>query len=397
MELKRKETYRVIGLLSGTSIDGIDAALVDVRGAGPGLSAALVGFRTFRISPADRERLRNAAGKGRKDVAERARIDVRMGELFARAAAKLAVEHGGLESVDLIGSHGQTLLHLPARREGATVQIGNGAGIAARTGVPVVADFRAADIAAGGEGAPLLPVTDYLLFRSDKTDRVILNIGGIANITFLPAGAPWSKTLAYDTGPGNTLIDRIVWSVTEGRTPFDRGGRLAARGRVAPGLLEPLLRHPFLRRKPPRSTGTSTFGDRLAADLRRRAERRGISVADLLATATAFTAKSAGREIRRRSGEECEVYVCGGGVHNRTLLKMIREEVAPRPVLPLERLGIGPDAREAVGFALLAREFLAGNRYDLRSITGAKSAAPLGVFFPGPRPYTIDPGKEIQT
>lgn len=392
--MRKSDPTRVIGLLSGTSMDGIDAALVEIRRSGERVRVERIDFRTFPFTRADGERLRRAAGRGLKDAEERARLHVRIGDLFARAAIGLARERGGIETVDLIGSHGQTLLHLPARREGATVQIGCGAVIAGRTGVPTVHDFRAADMAAGGEGAPLLPITDYLLFRSRRRTRVILNIGGIANITLLPAGAGWEETTAWDTGPGNALIDRIARALSGGRAKCDRAGRSAARGRVDEALLKKLMTHPFFRKKPPRSTGTSLFGDRLARGLLGRVRRGTIGPDDLLATATAFTARSAGREIRRNSPDDSEVYLCGGGVRNRTLRRMIGEAVAPRPVFPVDELGLSADEREAVGFALLATEFVAGNRYTMKNVTGARSPAPLGTFTPGRRPYTLRLGKD---
>jgi anhydro-N-acetylmuramic acid kinase len=380
---------RVIGLLSGTSMDGVDAALVEVRGTGDRLRARLLDFRTFPFARGDRERLRAAAGRGPKDSAERALLDARLGELFARAALGIARRSGGVGRVDLIGSHGQTILHLPARRGGATVQIGSAARIAAATGVPTVHDFRAADVAAGGEGAPLLPITDYLLFRSKAEDRVILNVGGIANITVLPAGASWERTSAYDTGPGNALIDRLASIFSKGKRSFDAGGAWASRGRTDGDLLDRLLEHPFLRRRPPKSTGTETFGDELARGLAREASRARMSAEDLLATVTDYTAACAGREIRRATGPGASVYVCGGGARNRALLRTLAREVAPRAVRPLEELGIPADAREAVGFALLASEFVHGAGYPMRRVTGARSAAPLGSFTPGPRPFRL--------
>jgi len=386
---KEKRERRVIGLLSGTSMDGIDAGFVALRGAGANVRLRLVAFRTFPFRRADRERLADLAGPGVKDAESLARADVRLGELFARAAERIAAPHGGLERVNLIGSHGQTLLHRPAKREGATVQIGSGPTIAHRTGVPTVYDFRAADVAAGGEGAPLLPITDWLLFRSRRVDRVLLNIGGIANVTILPAGAPWDQVIAYDTGPGNALIDRVVSMATVGKERFDRGGRRARRGEPIASILASLDSHPFLRRRPPKSTGTSTFGDDLAGSLRSQAARLGGSDDDLVATVTTFTATSAAREIRRNTGNDCEVYLCGGGAKNRTLAGSIAAAVAPRPVCSIDALGIDGDAREAVGFALLADEFIGGRRYPMARVTGAAGAAPLGVLAPGDRPYRI--------
>lgn len=383
-------TRRIIGLLSGTSMDGVDAALVAATGARVELEA----FRTFPFGTRDRERLLAAAGPGPKDAEEAARLHARMGALFARAAERIAGEGGGLARVDLIGSHGQTLLHRPAKREGATVQIGCGAAIAGITGVPTVYDFRAADVAAGGEGAPLLPVADWLLFRSRRKARLLLNLGGIANITFLPAGGSWEETVAYDTGPGNGILDRLASLVTGGRARCDRNGRMAARGTPDEGMLRELEAHPFFRRRPPKSTGTSTFGEAAARRLFEEGRRRKRSPEEMLATATAFTARTAGREIRRRAPEEGEVFVCGGGARNRTLVRWIEREIAPRVLLPVDRLGIPADAREAVGFALLAREFVDGRHYDMERITGARGAAPLGAFAPGHRSYRILAGRE---
>ncbi|MFH1278378.1 MAG: anhydro-N-acetylmuramic acid kinase [Candidatus Eisenbacteria bacterium] len=382
---------RVIGLLSGTSMDGVDAALVSVRGGGLRARVELEAFRTFPFSKNDRERLAAMAGPGPKEAEERARLHVRMGEILARGARRVAEPEGGLGRVDLIGSHGQTLLHRPARREGASVQIGCGAVIAARTGVPTVYDFRSADIAAGGEGAPLLPLADYLLFRSRRVTRVLLNLGGIGNLTVLPAGGAWEDTTAYDTGPGNGILDRLASLVTGGRARFDRDGRMAARGIPDGALLRELERHPFFRRRGPKSTGTSTFGDDMARRILSEGARRRRSPEDMLATATAFTARTAGREIRRWAPEDGVVYLCGGGAKNRTLARMIGEEIAPRSLLPVDDLGIPADAREAVGFALLAVEFMDGRHYDMERITGARGVAPLGVLAPGPRPYRISP------
>jgi len=387
----RGRALRVIGLLSGTSMDGIDAALVRLRGSGPDVRADLIAFRTFPFAAADRKRLAAAAGPGRKDAEERARLHVRMGELSARAAIRLSAPHGGIEKVDLIGSHGQTLLHLPSGRERASVQVGDGTVIAERTGVPTVFDFRAADLAAGGEGAPILAVTDYLLFRSARVGRVLLNIGGIANVTLLPANASWEETIAFDTGPGNGLIDRIARLASGGKRPFDRGGRWAAGGKVDSLLLASLMEHPFLRRRPPKTTGTEVFGDALARALWKKARRRALPSADLLATVTAFTARTVGREVRRRTGEEWQVFVGGGGACNRFLMEAIQDEFRPRIVRPVDHLGFPSGAREAVGFALLAGEFAHGNRYPLRRVTGGGGEAPLGVLAPGGRPLRLTP------
>lgn len=389
---RQNRSFRVIGLLSGTSMDGIDAALVRIAGDGPGCRVVLEGFRTFPFPRRDRLNLLAAAGPGRRDAASMVMLSIRLGVLFARAALSLADAHGGRGKIDLIGSHGQTVLHIPGRPHGATVQIGSGPEIAARTGIPVVYDFRSADVAAGGEGAPLLPITDFLMFGGARCDRVILNIGGIANVTFLPAGGVWEDTVAYDTGPGNALIDRIVRLETDGARRFDRGGASAERGKPNPVILKRLMSHKFLKLRPPRSTGTEEFGDNLARRLFREAKRKGISHVDLLATVAEFTAASAAGEIVRLIGREkgAEVYVCGGGARNGHLMRRLEERIDSIPVRHVDDLGIPADAREAAGFALLASELVRGNRYPMKRITGAKGMPPLGVLAPAERPVAID-------
>ncbi len=387
----RKRSLRVIGLLSGTSMDGVDAAVMRISGSGPTCRVALEGFRTFPFPKRDRLRLLAAAGPGRHNSTESAKLSIRLGTLFARAALRIADAHGGREKIDLIGSHGQTMLHIPGGREGASVQIGGGPEIAARTGIPVVYDFRAADIAAGGEGAPLLPITDFLIFGGGRRDRMILNIGGIANLTFLPAGGAWEDTVAYDTGPGNALIDRLVHLETDGARRCDSGGRGAARGRTNSAMLQKLMSHSFLKLRPPRSTGTEEFGDLLARKLYREAKRKGIGQTDLLATVTEYTAASAGGEIRKllAPGRRSEIHVCGGGARNRHLIRLLGEKIGSSTVRPMDDLGIPADAREAVGFGLLASEFIHGNRYSMKHITGAKGASPLGVLALAGRPASI--------
>ncbi len=379
---------RVIGLLSGTSMDGIDAALVRFHERAGQVRAELESFRSTPFSVAMRRELADATTGGAIDSERMARLDRALGERFAAAANRLIgkKEH---RKADLIGSHGQTILHAPRGRHGASWQIGDPATIAVVTGLPTVARFRAADIASGGQGAPLLPLSDWLLYRSEKVDRVLLNIGGIANFTYLPAGGVWEDVLSYDTGPGNSLIDRISRLSSSGRLRMDRGGKLARTGRVDEEILRELMAHPYLRRRPPQSTGTEEFGDELAETIMMNGRKNGRSTRDLLATVTRFTAECAARAIRRHTVKGTEVYLCGGGTRNLYLVSLIEQLLPGRNHRRFEELGHRSEAREAIGFAVLAREMVLGRRYPMKRITGARGAPLLGELIPGDGPTRI--------
>ncbi len=292
------------------------------------------------------------------------------------------------DAVDLVGSHGQTIWHIPRAGEphAATLQLGDPARIAEGTGLPVVSDFRARDIAAGGEGAPLVPWQDRVLFALPQGRRVLQNIGGIGNLTWVPPRGDPAPLLAFDTGPGNALIDAAVELATGGRETFDRDGVRAARGRVRPDILEELLVHPFFALEPPKSTGREVFGRPFVAAL---AERHGIAGDadwdDLIATLTALTARSIGDSIRRwvlARGVD-EVVVSGGGARNPTLMARIRDELRPIPVFTGERLGVDPDAKEALAFAALAWAHVHGLAGNVPEATGASGPRVLGSFTPG--------------
>src|SRR2546422_379168 len=281
----------VIGLMSGTSADGVDAALVDIRGTGHDLKIKLKAFRTFPSPTVFRERLVQAMTGG--TVEDVCHLNGVLGEWFSRAALKVLKAAGvPPRRVALIGSHGQTFHHLPKpRREPvigsvrSTLQLGAPAVIAERTGITTVADFRSRDMAAGGEGAPLTPYLHFLLFRHPSRARAVINIGGISNLTYLPAAGSLRSVRAFDTGPGNMVVDGVVRYVTGGRQQFDRSGRLARAGKVDEGLLRRLLQHPFLRRRPPKSTGREEFGERFVDRFVLLGRLAGLSDADLVATA----------------------------------------------------------------------------------------------------------------
>jgi anhydro-N-acetylmuramic acid kinase len=298
-----------------------------------------------------------------------------------------------LDEVDLIGSHGQTIHHLPRSREAfgygsrSTLQIGEAAVIAGRTGVPTVADFRKADIVAGGEGAPLTPYLDFVLHRHPSRSRVLQNIGGIANLTYLPAGAGAEDVVAFDTGPGNMVIDAVVRRYTGGSLTFDEDGRIASRGSVEGQLLEQLLAHPYFDREPPKTTGREEFGEAFAMRAVIEAEDMGLESDDVVATVTALTVESISRAYEGLLPEDSnidEVYVSGGGAKNSFIMESISLRLDPIPVLEYDILGIPGEAKEALLMAVLANEHVSGNPANLPRVTGARRAVVLGSLYPAP-------------
>ncbi len=373
-QLAAKQRRRVVGLMSGTSADGIDAVLVDLWGSGPATRYDILSFVSTPLpSPLRREVFALFAEDASLDAL--CRVNVALGEAFATAALA-AVEAVKIAptTIDLIGSHGQTVRHLPA--SGATLQIGEPAVIAARTSAVTIADFRPADLAVGGEGAPLVPLVDHLLFGHRREGRLLLNIGGIANITALPANADVSAVRAFDLGPGNMLIDAAVAHCTSGRERLDRGGARAMRGRVDETLLAELMRHRFLQREPPKSTGREEFGQPLLAEILRRGTWTDD---DLIATLTAFTVQSIAAGIGRFCpGEFAKLWVGGGGVHNRCIMAGLQRALPDIAVHSLADLGIDPDAREALAFAVLANETLMGHTGNIPAATRAQRPVVLG-------------------
>lgn len=392
-----------LGLISGTSVDGIDAALVRIDGHGRGARVALVAFATFPYPEALRVELLALYDDSRNAVARLCSLNFAVGERFADAALALC-RQAGLDpaEVSVIGSHGQTVWHQPAADPDAplstpsTLQIGEPAVIAARTGVTTVGDFRVADMAAGGQGAPLAPYFDWVILTHETNGRCVQNIGGIGNVTWLPTGGEAADVRAFDTGPGNILIDGLVSLLTGGHQAFDRDGALASAGDVDEGLLTELLADPYLAEPPPKTTGRERYGRPMChallagADLREGALHDGDADADgdakrragdLVATVTAFTAHSIADAYRRwlpAGATVDEVFVNGGGARNPTLMAMLAELQAPVPVRPTDALGIDGDAKEAMTFALLAHDTLAGLPTNIPAATGARRGVPLG-------------------
>jgi anhydro-N-acetylmuramic acid kinase len=378
---------KVIGLMSGTSTDGMDAALVEIHGAPPHLSVELRAFSCVPFDPGQRARVFSLFDPATGVVDDICRMNFSIGEWFASAALQV-IDKAGLAptDVDLIGSHGQTIYHAvdPASPVKSTLQIGEAAVIAARTGITTVADFRVADVAAGGQGAPLISYVDWLLLRSPTLVRAVQNIGGIANVTYLPASDDPQGVRAFDTGPGNMLIDDAARRATAGAQTYDHDGELAARGKVDASLLAEWMAHPYLAEPPPKTTGREQFGVHFAARAWAQAQHRGLRGEDIVATLTALTAASIADAYRRfLSRMPDEVILGGGGASNPTLVGMLRQRLGQIAVLRHEVLGLSSDAKEAIAFALLAYETIHGRPGNLPACTGARSQAVLGKITPG--------------
>ncbi|HEX8466060.1 MAG TPA: anhydro-N-acetylmuramic acid kinase [Abditibacterium sp.] len=360
---------KVIGLMSGTSVDGIDAALCEIEGSGADLRVQLLHFECFSFEPTLRDRILRAC-RNDADVQEIARLNVDLGEAFAAAASALIEQHG---PVELIGSHGQTVCHLP--HENATLQLGESAIIAARTATTVVADFRPRDLAEGGQGAPLVPYVDWVLLRHPTKNRVILNIGGIANCSILPANCRLDEVRAWDTGPGNMVIDASAQQLFG--VSFDENGELAARGNPASWFYGDMARlHPFFAQKPPKTAGREEFGAAFAAGF----HQINRNPHDILAEVTWITAHSVANSLRDFAGlgADFELIVGGGGTQNATLMRMLRQELPQVSVLRHEAVGIDSQAKEALAFAILASETMNGVATSVPGVTGAWKSAILG-------------------
>ncbi len=398
----------IVGLISGTSLDGVDAALVHVSGDAGRPQVRLPAFLTLPYPQKTRTRLLAVAGGAAVPGGEISELNFLVGEWFARAVLEVC-RQGGVSSASLaaIGSHGQTIFHRGRSKGGvaSTLQIGEAAVIAERTGAPVVSDFRTADVAAGGQGAPLVPLLDYLLLADARRTTVALNIGGIANITVIPAGASRDQVFGFDTGPGNMVIDGLVRHTSRGRRQYDLGGSGAARGRVIDSILEAALGLPFFRERPPKSAGREEFGEEF---LNQHFFKVGNRLKDLLRTATELTARSVAGDLRhfvlpktsarksdsRSQGSPALLVVSGGGAHNLLLLTRIRELLPEMEVRRSDDFGLPVDAKEAIAFALLADHTLHSLAGNLPSVTGATREVVLGkISNPG---QSKAPGTKIQ-
>ncbi|MGC9506076.1 anhydro-N-acetylmuramic acid kinase [Baaleninema sp.] len=374
---------RAMGLMSGTSVDGIDAALVDVTGTEADLQVKLLAAKTYPYPEALRLRILELCSGGEISMAALAELDDAIANAFAEAAIDLQNNQPQNDPppIRLIGSHGQTVFHRPPKNGelGYSLQLGRGATIAQLTGIPTVSNFRAADIEAGGQGAPLVPKIDACLFGDNRRDRCVQNIGGMANVTYLPAGCPQQleTVRGWDTGPGNVLIDLAVSELSQGQQTFDRDGVWAASGTPDLDLVEQWLQDEFFRQPPPKSTGREYFGREFLQKCRRDAA--GLSDADMLATLTELTVGSIVENYRQFLPRlPDDLFLCGGGSRNRYLKQRLQGRLEGVTVKTTDEIGINADYKEAIAFAVLAywrRLNLPGN---LPSVTGARRSVVLG-------------------
>ncbi|MGC1615045.1 MAG: anhydro-N-acetylmuramic acid kinase [Candidatus Acidiferrum sp.] len=378
----------VLGLMSGTSADGIDVALARISGAPPHLRAKLLAHTSGKFPPALRKEILRVAEQHPITAGDLSQLNFRLGEAFAEAALTACRKFRvSPKRIALIGSHGQTIFHQGkpvtylGRPTASTLQIGEPSVIAARTGITTVADFRPADIALGGQGAPLVPYADYLLYRHEKLGRISLNLGGIANITVIPAAAKPAQIIAFDTGPANMLIDALVTHFTRGRRRFDKDARIAQTGRSIPALLDDLMRDPYLKLAPPKSTGREYYGHAYLKRLLALGRRHRAKSADLIRAATIFTALSVVDALNRFVLPKTKIHqliVSGGGANNSLVVAQLSAALGRIEIIPSSRFGIPEDAKEAFAFALLAYETFHRRPSNLSSATGAHAPAVLG-------------------
>jgi len=381
----RKDKKLVVGLMSGTSVDGIDAALVEISGSGEKSSLRLIEFITTAYPDGYKEFLLKNSDKRTAKLDDIVRLDMLIARFFADAVKKVARKAGiSLHKIDLIGSHGQTIQHLPqpallfGKMIRSTMQIGNPSAIAKLTGIVTIGDFRIGDVAVGGGGAPLVPYFDFIMFRSKKINRALLNIGGIANITVLPGNCTIDQVSAFDTGPGNMIIDGMMKRLYNKR--YDRNGMAASSGQLIPSLLQRLMTHPYLWISPPKSTGREIFNDDFIETLLR--SYRSAPKQDIIATVTEFTALSIYLnylEFVRDKTRLDELLASGGGVHNKYMMEALKRYFENVKIGTVENI-VPSDAKEAVCFAMLANELISGNPTNIPSVTGATKRTLLGTI-----------------
>jgi anhydro-N-acetylmuramic acid kinase len=377
-------TY-VIGLMSGTSIDGIDAALTQISGTTTDLQVQLIAGSTYPYPPALREQILAVAGGASVSIAALAELDDAIAQQFAQAAIAIQT---GQPVADLIGSHGQTVYHRPARPEGGdtpdlplgySLQLGRGEAIAYYTGMTTVSNFRAADIAVGGQGAPLVSPIDVCLLRHATFDRCIQNVGGIGNVTFLPHAASSDSILGWDTGPGNTLIDLAVQHLSQGTRSYDQNGEWAATGQPCLALVDRWLQQDFFKQPPPRSTGREHFGQDYLDQCLQDTEAYSLNPASVLATLTELTVAAIAHSYRMFLPQmPAQVLLCGGGSHNLYLKQRLQSALAPIAVLTTDQVGLNADFKEAIAFAVLGYWHRLGIPGNLPEVTGATRAVILG-------------------
>lgn len=384
--LWHKESRLVIGLMSGTSVDGIDAVLTEITGSGSRTRVRQVDFYFTPFSPDIRQKILSVAGGKPVNAEEICKLKTLLGILYGEACLDLC-RHAGIspKDIDLVGCHGQTIWHSPqpepylGREFAATLQIGEDAVIAQMLGCPVMGDFRVRDVAAGGQGAPLVPYAEFLLYRDPSRCVALQNIGGIGNVTVLPAGCSYGQVVAFDTGPGNMIMDTLTQLLTGGQQSYDAGGKLAAAGMVSPPLLNWMMNDPYLDQAPPKTTGREYYGPAYVDALLAQAKKLGISMQDTLATATRFTAEAIAYSLKKFAPVlPQQLVVTGGGCWNATLMAHLRQLLPECVVLTGEDLGFSSDAKEAIAFAVLANEAAFGICNNVPVVTGAAVPVVMG-------------------
>lgn len=366
-----------VGLMSGTSLDGIDAALVDISGENEQTSVKLIDFLTLPFEQGTLKRIRESLSIETSNVEKICSLNFELGEKFAGAVLAVCEKAGiSLDELEFIGSHGQTMFHIPVARDGlysSTLQIGDPSIISERTKTTVVSNFRERDMSVGGQGAPIVPYSEFILFRSDECTRLLQNIGGIGNVTVIPRSASLDDLIAFDTGPGNVIMNELCLHFYQ--KEYDEDGAFARQGKVNEELLNSLMDHPYIKRPYPKTTGREDFGKQFTSGL---LEQWELTKEDWLATATMFTARSIAKSVIPFVDEKTELIIGGGGSYNPTLIEMIQSELPSVAVLRQEDLGESSDAKEAIAMTVLANQTLHHRPSNVRTATGAQKSVPLG-------------------
>lgn len=366
-----------VGLMSGTSLDGIDAVLVDITGKNEATKVEMIEFLTLPFASSTLAHINEALSLELSDVEKICSINIELGECFAEAVKTVCRKAAiSLDSLAFIGSHGQTMYHIPEMRDSffaSTLQVGDPAVICERTQTTVVSNFRERDMAVGGQGAPIVPYSEYLLYHSDTVTRILQNIGGIGNVTILPKGKSIEAIKAFDTGPGNVIINELCLHFFD--LEYDKNGAIARKGQVNTELLAELMAHPYIQKSFPKTTGREDFGKQFTHAL---IEKWSLSPEDFIATATMFTAKTIAFAITPFVQEKTELVIGGGGSYNVTLLEMIKKELPAVEVFTQEEIGYSSEAKEAIAMTILANQTLQHATSNVPSATGAKKAVPLG-------------------
>lgn len=378
-----KDEKIIVGIMSGTSLDGIDVSIAKFSGHGKSTKIELIDFNEYSYDPKIKDALLKLTNNN-GDIADVCYYNVLLGKLYGDCAKDLMDRnHLSKDDVDVICSHGQTIFHMPEK--GATLQIGDINMIAAKTGVMTIGDFRMADMAAGGHGAPLAPFYDYMMLSSATEDRVVVNIGGISNLTILNKDCAQNEIVAFDCGPGNMIMDRVIAELTDGKKTFDDQGEMASKGTVNKGLIEWMLSlDDFIKQAPPKTTGRELYNEEFISKIVNYIRKEAIELEDAMATVTSYTAKAIDYNLKSfgRKDTAYVLYIGGGGARNQTLMKYLKDETGFE-IHTMEKLGVDSGSKEALIFSMLGNELISGYHNNLKSATGAEYDALMGkIAFP---------------